>query len=243
MSFILDALRKSEAARRRSEAPDLFATMPAAPEPARTHASWPLWLLGAVAALSLTATLWLLAQRMPETPKVPPIADTAAQAAPRSASIDNDTIAAPDPATTSTPVMPASVPASVPEPSPTTAQAPPLDRTPPVAATLPPPATPLTSPTREPPEPPPEPADIPPPLPPAGSAVTLAELDPAVRKLLPPLKLSMHLWNETAAQRFVILDGQRLREGDLLGELVIERITREGAVLVWRGGQLRIELR
>ena len=53
----------------------------------------------------------------------------------------------------------------------------------------------------------------------------------------------MHLWNETPARRFVILDGQRLREGDLLGELVIERITREGAVLAWRGGQLQIELR
>ena len=73
--------------------------------------------------------------------------------------------------------------------------------------------------------------------------ISLADLDSATRKLLPPLKLSMHLWNETPAQRFVILDGQRLREGDLLGELVIERITRDGAVLAWRGGQLRIELR
>ena len=57
MSFILDALRKSEAARRRSEAPDLFAAMPAAPEPVRARPNWPLWLLGAVAALPLIALL------------------------------------------------------------------------------------------------------------------------------------------------------------------------------------------
>ena len=95
----------------------------------------------------------------------------------------------------------------------------------------------------DPPAPPAEPAVITPPPPPAGSLVSLADLDPATRKLLPPLKLSMHLWNETPAMRFVILDGQRLREGDLLGELIVERISRDGAVLAWRGGQLRIEVR
>ena len=42
MSFILDALRKSEAARRRSEAPDLFATMPDAVAPVRARTQWPL---------------------------------------------------------------------------------------------------------------------------------------------------------------------------------------------------------
>ena len=60
---------------------------------------------------------------------------------------------------------------------------------------------------------------------------------------MPPLKLSMHLWNETPSQRFVIVDGQRLKEGDVLGEIVVERIVRDGAVLVWRGNRLKIELR
>ena len=71
----------------------------------------------------------------------------------------------------------------------------------------------------------------------------MADLDPAMRKQLPPLKLSMHLWNETASQRFVILDGQRLKEGDALGEIVVEGISRDGAVLAWRGSRLKIELR
>ena len=72
--------------------------------------------------------------------------------------------------------------------------------------------------------------------------VSLSGLDPGSRRQLPPLKLSMHLWNETASQRFVILDGQRLKEGDVLGDIVIERITRDGAVLVWRGSRLKMEL-
>lgn len=233
MSFILDALRKSEAARRRSEAPDLFAAMPATPEPVRARPNWPLWLLGAVAACSLIAVLWLLAQRAPEAPPASPTVDASAETAPT----DEAGIIVPAPESMAEPVAVPTPPQARPSADPPPAA---------TAATSPSPATPppmpLPAPPREPPAPPPDVA-VAPIVPPAGSVVTLADLDPATRKLLPPLKLSMHLWNETAAQRFVILDGQRLREGDLLGELVIERITRDGAVLAWRGGQLRIELR
>lgn len=231
MSFILDALRKSEAARRRSETPDLFAAMPAAPEPSRARPNWPLWLLGAVAAISLLVVLWLLAQRAPEAATASPTVDASAE----TAAMDDAAVTAPAPESMAEPTPPQLRPPADPTPAPAAAA------TSPSAAT-PPPATPLPSPPREPPAPPPDVAAAPI-LPPTGSVVTLADLDPATRKLLPPLKLSMHLWNETPAQRFVILDGQRLREGDLLGELVIERITRDGAVLAWRGGQLRIELR
>lgn len=238
MSFILDALRKSEAARRRSEAPDLFAAMPAAPEPVRARPNWPLWLLGAVAAFSLIAVLWLLAQRAPETPTASPTVDASAE----TAAMDDAAVPAPAPESMTEPVTrptpPQAPPPADPTPTPVTAEAPsPSPATSPPALPLPPSQPAL-------PAPPPDVAVAAAPiLPPAGSMVSLADLDPATRKLLPPLKLSMHLWNETPAQRFVILDGQRLREGDLLGELVIERITREGAVLAWRGGQLRIELR
>jgi general secretion pathway protein B len=101
-------------------------------------------------------------------------------------------------------------------------------------AVLPPPtaAAPVVAPTTTPTASPPT----------ADRPVSLADLDPATRKQLPPLKLSMHVWNETPSGRFVILDGQRLKEGDVLGELVVERITREGAVLAWRGGRLKVVL-
>ncbi len=245
MSFILDALRKSEAARRRSEAPDLFAAMPATAEPLQSRPNWPLWSLGAVAACSLIAALWLLAQRVPEAPtESAPTASPTVDASAETASMDDAVVGAPARESMAEPVA---------IPTPPRAQPPLAPAQPPAAAAAPSPATspptvPLSPTPREMPAPLSDAAAAAAPimplaLPSTGSVVSLADLDPATRKLLPPLKLSMHLWNETPAQRFVILDGQRLREGDLLGELVIERITRDGAVLAWRGGQLRIELR
>ncbi len=238
MSFILDALRKSEAARRRSEAPDLFAAMPATPEPVLARPNWPLWLLGAVAAISLIAVLWLLSQRTQQATPASPTVDATMTAAPTNDAATRDPVSEPVSAPIPEPVS-APGPASIPPQTP-----PPMDRSPPpvVVSEVAPQVAPLPLPARELPATPTVIAP-PPALPPTGGLVSLADLDPATRKQLPPLKLSMHLWNETPARRFVILDGQRLREGDLLGELVIERITRDGAVLAWRGGQLRIELR
>lgn len=82
---------------------------------------------------------------------------------------------------------------------------------------------------------------------PAGTADTgaqrLADLGTEERQQLPPLKLSMHMWNDAPAQRFVILDGQRLGEGDRIGEAVVEQITRDGAILAWNGRRLRVGMR
>ena len=235
MSFILDALRKSEAARRRSEAPDLFATMPDAVAPVRARTQWPL-AIGAVGVLSLIATLWLFMQRTP----LPTTTDTATTAAATA-----DTSESTEPARSA-------VVNAVPEPVPDIAQVEP--------ATAPAIARPISpaAPVQTPPSPapvvdnatydlpaPPESAAPPPtgaPLPAEDRIVSLADLDAEARRQLPPLKLSMHLWNETPSQRFVIVDGQRLKEGDVLGEIMVERITREGAVLAWRGSRLKIGL-
>lgn len=245
MSFILDALRKSETARRRSEAPDLFATMPATAEPARARPAWPLWAVGIVGTLSLLVALWLFSQRTP-APQPTPVASEN----PTGTALEAETEADPP---TFTP-MPAATQTPSPVPAaPTRDVATAEPTTPPVA--VPADNTTLPVPDRT-----PESASVPPTLPEPSNApsqtpstspiappavdqpLALADLDPAMRKQLPPLKLSMHLWNETASQRFVILDGQRLKEGDALGEIVVERISRDGAVLSWRGSRLKIEL-
>jgi general secretion pathway protein B len=246
MSFILDALRKSEAARRRSEAPDLFASMPQAPVPVQARPAWPLWALGVGGTLALVAALWLVNGRNADpslsaspAPVGSPAGDAdAVSSAPMPEppprpipSAANQPAPTPLPPPANAPTMPA--PIRTPPPASPVAAAPPLAAAP--APTLPSPAT-----SAPPPAAPPMPA--PAPVAPSASdrIATLAELDPQTRKQLPPLKISMHLWNDTASQRFVILDGQRLKEGDVLGDLVIERITRDGVVVAWRGGRLKL---
>lgn len=230
MSFILDALRKSETARRRSEAPDLFATMPDTAASAPARAQWPLLAIGAVGVLSLIAALWLFAQRTPSRVTADTAADTTASAPDTAEPVPPaSATATPEPAPEIAPAQPTAAPAIKPAQAPeqtASASAMPETANPPYEL----PAPPQTS-------PPPAAA-----MPAGDQVVVLADLDPEARKQLPPLKLSMHLWNETPSQRFIIVDGQRLKEGDVLGEIVIEQITRDGAVLSWRGSRLKIEL-
>jgi general secretion pathway protein B len=86
------------------------------------------------------------------------------------------------------------------------------------------------------PPPAPAPADVPAP---ADEYVpTLAALTPGERAALPPLKLSMHVWNSDAARRFAIVDGQRVVEGTRVGAAVVTAIRRDGVVLDVNGRSL-----
>lgn len=247
MSFILDALRKSEAARRRSETPDLFATLPQAPAPARSGVAWTLWAMAGFGAVSSAIALWLLLHR-PDVPNTAPAAAAGVQTAvdandgtndadvnaDRDVDADTDAGSATDttPVTAAVPPQAAMPPATTPAPSPVAAPAP-L----PSAATAPATKAPVQTAAL------PVSAPAPPPAPPPANgdrASALADLDPEVRRQLPALKLSMQVWNEDPQRRFVILDGQRLREGDTAGDVVVERITRTEVLLSWRGARLRL---
>ena len=92
-------------------------------------------------------------------------------------------------------------------------------------------------------QPAPAPVSVPPVHEAADDTTRLSDLGAEERKQLPTLKLSMHMWNDTPAQRFVILDGQRLGEGDRIGDAVVEQITRDGAILDWNGRRLRVSMR
>jgi general secretion pathway protein B len=75
--------------------------------------------------------------------------------------------------------------------------------------------------------------------PPAEALPSLASLDAGTRSQLPPLKLSMHVYAEEPAQRFVILDGRRLGEGaSPQAGVVLEEIRRDGLVLSVDGRRL-----
>lgn len=254
MSLILDALRKSEAERRRAQVPDLFAqtelAAPAAPHVRRGGWRWAAAGVLAVAAVAWGLSAWWPApapslsrsspgRHAPEAAPAPRTAPAAARpAAPVTAPPPARAIAA-----TPTPSAPAAPDAArVPGPAAVEAGRPPAS----IAA----PAPPAAALVHAPPPPVPEVPDsrprqddasaVAPPQ--ADDTLRLADLGAEARKQLPPLKLSMHLWDSDPARRFVILDGQRLGEGDRIGEAVIEQITRDGVVLAWNGQRLRLSL-
>lgn len=71
----------------------------------------------------------------------------------------------------------------------------------------------------------------------------LSDLSGEERQALPPLKMSMHMFGIEPAQRFAIIDGNRVGEGDRIGETRVEAIDRTGVTLAWRGRRIRLPIR
>ena len=99
------------------------------------------------------------------------------------------------------------------------------------------------------PAPPARPVPATPPAPPAAAVAPapgpgptlprLGDLPAGERNALPPLKVSMHVYADEPAQRFVIVDGRRHVEGDVVAEgLVVGEIRRDGVVLSLHGRAL-----
>jgi general secretion pathway protein B len=64
----------------------------------------------------------------------------------------------------------------------------------------------------------------------------LADLSASQRSALPELKLSMHVYTDDPASRFVLVDGRRVGEGDQLSNgLQLAEIRRDGIVLDFNG--------
>lgn len=228
MSLILEALRKSEADRRRGEAPNVHAELPLSPDARRiVIPAWIWWLLALVIVL---LGWWLLRDALTRTPSTP-VAPASTHVAIHNSS--RRVTALPpvshlSPAPTSTESTSARPSAAVVVPKPATQPVP--DITMPAATSAP--------------------ASVPPPAPVATTTIRsntgflqLSDLSVEERKALPPLKLSMHMWNDDPAQRFVILDGSRLHEGDRVGDAVVTAITADGVVLDWNGRRLKLPIR
>jgi general secretion pathway protein B len=215
MSFILDALKKSEAERNRKSGPVLMDMRIA---PARRHL--PVWVW--VIALVLLANLALLGYALLRsgTKGAPPVPVAAAPAP----------AAVVPAATLPPPVLPAARDAA-------------SNRDLPAAA----PATGgvvMQSNAVVPPDNPAVPAQRAPAAAPAGATSTDLPSDDDLRAsgvTLPELHLSLHVYDDNAANRFVLLNSSRLREGQETAEGVrVERIDPTGVVLSWRGRQFRV---
>ena len=233
MSLILEALRKSEAERRRGQAPDVAMELP--PTPASRPPVLGTWLLPAliIAGLLVLAGWWM--KREPSTSTLPEAVIEAAD---------------------TTPTQDAPLPALAPriEPTPT---APALAVTPAPEMKAPVLSTPLSEAAkaaRAAQKPTPAPAQGVTPLPPppietmaTGAIPPRPQPQPASAisndtSMLPPIKLSMHMWDDVPSKRFVILNGQRMAEGDRHGEITVLAIERAGVVVESNGAKARVPL-
>ena len=62
------------------------------------------------------------------------------------------------------------------------------------------------------------------------------ELPDPVKKKIPVMTFSFHVYSDNAERRTIIINGRRVKEGAVvLPDLVLEEVTREGVVFNWRG--------
>lgn len=238
MSLILEALRKSEAERRRAQVPDLLAEPQAAVAPVPVAAQrWPWLVLGAVVLLGVA---WLVRALLPAqaTSAEATVGNRAVDVADAPAYVQPAPVrAAPPlrrPLVVAPPVTAPSTPATT---SPSASQTSSGNVSSPIAAAPTPDTVALpVAPARPPPAPQPRPQSN-------DSILRLSDLGSEERGQLPPLKLSMHMWNDVPAQRFVIIDGNRLGIGAHIGALTVADIVSDGVVLDWNGRLLKLPLR
>jgi len=215
MSFILDALKKSEADRRRGEVPRLQ-NEPFSPPP-RRRPLWPLLLTLALLLNGAVLGWWLLSrEEQPAPVAAAPAGDpvaVAAEPSPRSAGEPSSL----EPEVTTVFVVrkpvAAVTPPSGPAPGKTAEKGLTASRAEPLAPARSKAAAPV-----------------------ADSYPPVSELPGDVRSGLPGLDLQLHFFTPVAERRLIRLNGANLREGDRGGDgLSVVEITSDGVKLSYGG--------
>ncbi|MBI3774658.1 MAG: general secretion pathway protein GspB [Gammaproteobacteria bacterium] len=231
MSYILDALDKAERERKRGQVPTLQ-TAEQNSEPHGPRSPWRWVALFAVIFNALLAGL-LIYSSMRESPP-------------------NTTLPSPAASVETLPVAPSPAPVPV-----TVTLDPPIHRaTPPVAAPavllmtdqeLQAQARQLDMESNPPADPAPV-ASAPAPLAttresadtPLEMIPLLMEMPPQFQQALPPIRVDVHVHASQAENRFVMINLRRYHEGDeVAAGLILERITKDGMVLRFRGERFR----
>jgi general secretion pathway protein B len=244
MSFILDALKKSENDRQRQTSPALFEVKVAAP-----RQRFPLWAVGLAVLLGVNVIVlaWLLL-RQPATPELAPSPAPVAAAPQPPAASPRDASGTHSGATMT---LPATVTVTIPSSAGVNvAQSPPEPGV--VAPSIEPPLEeePMLS-ARQPVVPPDyDERDYQPAISPANAdamapnRTSLPSRDEVLARgtQLPELRLDLHVYDDDPASRFVFINMRKLREGDSLPEGVrVDSITPKGARLSFRGTTFTLE--
>ena len=228
MSYILDALRKSDLQRQRGATPTLLTAQVTAAEPRAPE----YWIYAAIAAVLLGAGIvigWLRPwQSEPAREEAPIARDVVAATSPDPRpSAPAPVAAAPAPAL---PAMSGNPARDRSAPSPSNAEGRGM------------PADAVTTAPREAPMPVPEKAVATGPADPAQEqrAVTMGELPLSIRQELPSMQISLHLYSTRPRNSFVSVNGRMLQEGeDLAPGIRLEQITPDGMVFSYKGYRIR----
>lgn len=229
MSFILDALKKSEE-RRRLQEEDRTPRQKVLDLTWSGQRRWPVWMLLTVLLVALICGWWLRGVSLQADPESPPAGSVvpvpSAQASP---AVPSPEAEAP-PAASETPLPRETGHAPfAPVPAGKAAQ-PATDRLRPVAdeAAWPDVRPPVRSPA--------------PATPVARQQPTSGKVSAALRARISGLTMSLHFYSGDPAQRMVRIDNRILREGQALAaDLVLEEITPRGVILSSSGERVELQ--
>lgn len=247
MSLILEALRRSEAQRQLGRTPDVLTPMPVLRTPhGASNRHW--WIVLLVVAVLIASWMgWRRLKSSNEIDHPPMLQSSQPVATPVKSNPGTDAVPVVDP--------PSSSPVTVsPQTSAPAAQTPPNSQRP-----IPQPSAPAaaaiigTAPITKPALTaaqvnasalPPTIASLPnqaaasppttdaPTAPAAEALLPVNDLPTGERAALPALKVSMHVYAETPADRFMIIDGTRVGEGErIAAHIVLVKIRKDGGVL------------
>jgi general secretion pathway protein B len=230
MSFILDALKKSEAERQRQSGPTLL-ELRVSPQ-RRRYPVWALWV-GVLLALNAGILLFVLFRR-PTAPTAGSLAGTPLAAIP--VAVAPLPVAAPASSAPSAPIAPPAATLATVAPL---ASASGASNAVPAAA----PASASANPADDAPALPPGTRSNPPP-PPAAAPTSDYEALPNLSSLggsLPTLQLNLLDYSELATERYALVNMHRVREGDVLPEGPrVLAIMRDGVAMDFNGQQFML---
>lgn len=73
------------------------------------------------------------------------------------------------------------------------------------------------------------------------SAIPISDIPDNVRKRIPRIAFEGHVYSSTPSRRSVMINGHKMREGDAIGEdLMLEEITPEGAEFEYKGYRFKL---
>lgn len=231
MSFILDALKKSENARQRQAGPALFEVKVVPPR--RTVPAWVV-VAGILLVIYGVVLSWMLLRPQSAPPKTVPREASPAAAVPTArAGASAATPATAAGVRTSSQISAATPTGKIAGPEPTRPAA-----SVGTTAGAPVSARPVAAPGRS----APNPADLLPAEPPrasgqSGSGLPLyAQIAAAPGADLPRLHLDLHVYDQNPSKRFVMINMHKLRQGDSLADgVTVVKIRPDGVVLSYQG--------